>query len=181
MKKQVSAFLPNSKAFEVLTIEERQQYFNSLFSAKTGELTTVPQDIAKKLRIETDRINKDKKITFRVTTDVYEKVEAIANANDLSMSRLMEIITKEHLQILNTEYALASFINTFAEDELKNSLIDSESKLPEEFKLYTKVMKKYPDAPPVEGPQKVMSKMQKINNSDNVDNSEDETGGLDEQ
>ena len=172
--KKVPAFIPNAKAFEVLTMDERQQYFQSIFSAKKGEQATVPQDIAKKLKIETDRINKDRKITFRVTTDVYEKVEAIANANDLSISRLMEAITKEHLQMLTNEYSLASFINTFAESELQKLLMDSELTLPEEFRLYTKVIKKYPDAAPINGLKESFKELEKQIIKDNTEDKGDE-------
>lgn len=160
--KKVPAFLPDNKALEALTLDERKQYFNSIFETKPGEQAAVPQDIAKKLKIETDRINKDKKVTFRVTTDIYEQLETISNANDLTMSRLMEAITKEHLQMLNIEYALAGFINTFAEDNLKQRLVDAESVLPAEFRLYSKLIKKYPDAVPINGLKEIIEKMEEI-------------------
>jgi len=67
-------------------------------------LANTHEDLIKKLKIAVEQQNKDKKITFRVTSDTYEELETIARLSGANLSRVMEAITKEHLQLLKTKY-----------------------------------------------------------------------------
>ena len=66
-----------------------------------------PEDLVKKLQIAVAnerRLNKDKKITLRVTSDTYEELEIMARLSGANLSRVTDAIIKEHLQLLKTQY-----------------------------------------------------------------------------
>ena len=64
------------------------------------------EKLAKKLQVvieNNQRLSKDKKITFRVTKEMYEELETMAKLSGTNMSRVMEAITKEQLQLLKPD------------------------------------------------------------------------------
>ena len=63
-----------------------------------------PDELINKLKTAVESQKRAKKITFRVTNDTYEELETMARLSGANLSRVMEIITKEHLQLLKTKY-----------------------------------------------------------------------------
>jgi len=63
-----------------------------------------PDELINKLKIAVESQKRIKKITFRVTNDTYEELETMARLSGANLSRVMEAITKEHLQLLKTKY-----------------------------------------------------------------------------
>ena len=64
----------------------------------------ISEDLVKKLKTAVEKQNKDKKITFRVTSDIYEELEIMAKLSSANLSRLMEVIIKDYLQMVKDEY-----------------------------------------------------------------------------
>ena len=64
----------------------------------------ISEDLIKKLKTAVEKQNKDKKITFRVTSDVYEELESMAKLSSANLSRVMEVIIKDYLQMVKDEY-----------------------------------------------------------------------------
>lgn len=97
------------------------------------------------------RQRKDKKITFRLTPEIYEKLEKLADLNKVSLSEITEQVVRNWLEdFIQLPFERSRYLNTCHESR-QTEITTFELAYPPAYRQFTNARKKYPDAPRLDG------------------------------
>ena len=88
---------------------------------------------------------KSKTITFRVTDDLYDTINAVVDNNEITRSPLISFIIEEYLKIHNVTLGKARYFRAL-EKEKQEQILIKEGDLPPNFRHFTLALKGYPSA-----------------------------------
>lgn len=107
------------------------------------EEKNIPANLIPKIE---GKSNKDRKLSLRITGELYEHLESVAVANKMSINNLVNELLKEKLNDFESEYFKAYFYNGVSKRRLGNSIKKLEAFLPEQFRQFSNAKKRYPTA-----------------------------------
>lgn len=122
-------------------------------------------------RLFVDKWKKDERIAFRVERTLYSYLEQTAKENNIKMSELMEIVSKEYIKMIHLIYEKARFFATVPA-EIQESILTQEKVYPPKFRQFTNAIKQYPHAERFSN----WEKYNLFNYLDEKNEDEDETG-----